>query len=84
MNAWVVGWSIGAVVVALVVLLLGLMILGASRAAAKAEDILAALEQARDNTAGIWQLAETNRVAMRITDAATATREALTAGKEAS
>lgn len=84
MNGWVLGWSIGAVVVALVVVLLGLMILGASRAAGKAEDILAALEQARKNTAGLWLVTETNRVAMRIVDAAAATRESLAAGEEAS
>jgi ATP/ADP translocase len=83
MNAWVVGWLIGAVVVALVVLLLGLMIRGAARAAGKAEDILAALEQARDNTAGLWQVSKTNRVATRIIDAATATREGLAADKGA-
>jgi Sec-independent protein translocase protein TatA len=81
MNGWVLGWSIGAVVVILVVALLGLMILGAARAAGQAEDILAALEEARDTTAGLWHVAETNQAATRIVDAATAAREALAAGE---
>lgn len=77
MNGWVLGWAIGLVVVAVVVILLVLMIIGASRAAAKAEAILAALQDARDNTEGLWQLDATNQVADRIIDAATSAREHL-------
>lgn len=77
MNGWVLGWAIGAVVVAVVVVLLVLMISGASRTAAKAEAILAALQDARDNTEGLWQLDATNQVADRIISAATAAREHL-------
>ncbi len=77
MNGWVLGWTVGLVVVAVVVILLVLMIIGASRAAAKAEAILAALQDARDHTQGLWQLDATNQVADRIIDAATAAREHL-------
>lgn len=77
MSGWLIGWAIGAVVVALVVLLLVLMIVLASRVGDKADDILAALEEARDNTAPLWRVATTNQVAARVVDAAAATREAL-------
>ncbi len=77
MNGWVLGWAIGLVVVAVVVILLVLMIIGASRAAAKAEAILAALQDARDHTEGLWQLDPTNEVADRIIASATAAREHL-------
>ncbi len=82
MNGWVWGLAIGLVVVAVVVVLLVLMIIGASRAAAKAEAILAALQDARDNTEGLWQLDATSETADRIVAAATAAREHL-AGKAA-
>lgn len=77
MNGWVLGWTIGLVVVAVVVILLVLMIIGASRAGAKAEAILAALQDARDNTEGLWQLDATSQVADRIVASATAAREHL-------
>ena len=79
MNGWVLGWLIGAAVVVVVVALLLLMIVAASKTAAKAEAILAALGDARDNTAGLWQLDVTNQVAGRIVEAATAAREHLAA-----
>jgi len=47
MSGWVIGWMIGAVVVVVVVVLLLLMIKGAARAAAKAESVLAALDEAK-------------------------------------
>jgi len=70
---------IGAAVVLVVVTLLLLMIVGAAKTATKAEAILAALEDARDNTAGLWQLDATNQAAGRIVDAAVAAREHLAA-----
>lgn len=74
---WVIGLTVGLVLVAVVVVLLVLMIIGASRAAEKAEAILAALQDARDNTEGLWQLDTTNRTATRIVEAATAARQHL-------
>ncbi len=77
MNAWAVGLAVAAVVVVVVVVLLLLMIIGARNVAAKAEDILAALHEARDNTQPLWQVSATNATATRIVNAATAAREAL-------
>lgn len=74
MGGWIVGWSIGAVVVLALVALLLTMIRGATRAGVKAGNILAALEQGRYNTAGLWALDTTNKTARRITQAATAAR----------
>lgn len=76
---WVIGLTVALVLVAVVVVLLVLMIIGASRAAQKAEAILAALQDARDNTEGLWLLVDTNEVAGRIVGAATAAREHLAA-----
>lgn len=79
--SWLVGLGVGLVVVLLVVVLLILMIIGAGRAADKAEDILGALYEARDNTAGLWLLGDTKRAATRIVGAA-ATARAHLASKE--
>lgn len=77
MSGWAIGFAVGAAVVVVVVVLLLLMIVGARRVAAKAEDILAALEQARLNTHGLWDVATTNATAERIVVAAAGAREAL-------
>ena len=77
MSGWVVGWIIGGVVVVVVVTLLLLMIQGASRAAQKAEAVLAALDEAKVNTLPLWEVDTTNQVAGRIVAAATDAREFL-------
>jgi Na+/H+-translocating membrane pyrophosphatase len=79
-NGWILGYAIGAVVVVVVVVLLLLMITGARQVAAKAEAIVGALHDARDGTAGLWQLDETMETAERITGAAADARRALTPG----
>ena len=76
-TGWIIGWVIGLVVVALVVVLLLLLIRGASRAATKAEAIVAALHESRENTAGLWNVDTTNRTIVRITASAAAAREYL-------
>ncbi len=80
MNGWILGYIVGAVVVAVVVVLLLLMIAGARRTAEKAEAILAALNDVRDGTAGLWQLGATVRTAERIVAAAADARTSLTPG----
>jgi len=79
-NGWVLGYVIGAVVVVIVVVVLLLMIRGARRTAEKAEAIVAALNDARDGAAALWQVQTTVLTAERIVDAAAAAREALTPG----
>ncbi len=80
MNGWILGYVIGAVVVLVVVVVLLLMIRGARQTAAKAEAILAALQDTRDGTAGLWQLEATVKTTQRICDAAADARRALTPG----
>lgn len=80
MNGWILGYIIGVVVVAIVVAVLLLLIRGARRTAAKAEAILAALQDARDGTQGLWELGTTVATAERIVAAAAAVRLALTPG----
>ncbi len=81
MSGWAIGFAVGGVVVVIVVVLLLLMIAGARKVAAKAEAVLAALHEARDNTAPLWDVSATNATASRIVAAATAARESLEGGK---
>jgi type II secretory pathway component PulM len=82
-NGWILGILIGAVVVLVVVAVLLLLIRGARQTAEKAEAILAALHDARDATAGLWQLGATVKTAERITGAAADARRSLTPGGKA-
>lgn len=76
-TGWVIGYLIGGVLILAVVVLLSLMIRGAHRAAVKAEAILAALEESRDNTAPLWAVNDVNAAIERITAGAGAVREHL-------
>lgn len=77
MDGWTLGFAIGLVVVAAVVVLLVLMIAYARRLNAEAEGILAALRDARDHTRGLWELPATNAAAERIVAGASAARREL-------
>ncbi len=80
MNGWLLGYAIGTVVVLIVVVVLILMIVGARRTAEKAEGVLAALHDARDGTAPLWELETTVATAERIVAAAADARASLTPG----
>ena len=76
-TAWLIGYLVALVIILLVVVLLLLMIKGASHAADKAEAILDALHESRDNTAPLWAVNDVNHAIERITDGAGAIREHL-------
>lgn len=76
-TGWVIGYLVGGLLVLVVVVLLLLMIRGAHRASLKAEAILAALEEARDNTEPLWAVNDVNDAIERITDDAAAVRQHL-------
>ena len=76
-TGWVIGYLVGGVLILVVVVLLLLMIRGAHKAAVKAEAILAALEESRDNTAPLWAVNDVNSAIERITAGAGAVREHL-------
>lgn len=80
MNGWLLGYLIGAFVVVIVVVALLLMIRGARRTAERAEAVLAALNDTRDGTEGLWEVAATVRTAERIVAAAADARISLTPG----
>ncbi len=80
MNGWVLGFTIGTLVVLVVVVALLLMIRGAQRTAERAEAVLAALNDTRDGTEGLWQVAATVSTAERIVAAAADARLSLTPG----
>lgn len=74
MVAWNIGYAVALGLVGVVVILLVTLIILASRAAAKAEAIVTALDLTRENTVGLTQIDTTNSVAGRIIAGATATR----------
>jgi len=78
-TGWIIGYAVAVALVLVVVVLLLLMIRGATRAAVKAESILAALEESRDNTAPLWAVHDVNEAVERITAGAAAVREHLSA-----
>jgi len=77
-SGWILGYVIGLVLVLVVVGVLLLMISGARRTAGRAEAVLSALNDARDGTAPLWQLAGTVATAERVVAAAVMAREKLT------
>lgn len=82
-TGWIIGYIVAGSLIAVVVVLLLLMIRGATRAAVKAESILAALEQSRDNTAPLWAVNDVNNAIERITEGAAGVREHLASKGEA-
>lgn len=61
LTGWYVGWGIGAAVVVVVAALVLAIIGYASRIARQADEITAALRDARDHTEPLWRLVEVNR-----------------------
>ncbi len=74
---WIIGFSIAGAVVVVVVLLVGTIIYLASQIKKEAVAILAALQEARENTESLWDVETTNAVAEDILEAARTARAAL-------
>jgi hypothetical protein len=81
MDPWIIGFIVGGAVVVVVVIVLLLMIAGARRIVTHATATIERLTAVRDNTMGLWNVAETNQHAERIVTAATEAREALEGGR---
>ncbi len=75
---WVIGYAIGAAVVVVVAVLAITLIVQARKIGDQAADIVAALERARDNTAGLWEIDKVNRSLDNVRAAARTARVALT------
>lgn len=79
-TGWVIGFAVGGVVVVIVATLAIILILEARKISNQAEEIHAALEAARDNTAGLWEVDSVNRSLRVVRDSAVSARMALTRG----
>ncbi len=79
-TGWSIGFFIAAVITVLVVVLLLLCIRWSHRAAVKAESILSALQESRENTEVMWAVKDVNTAIRDITDHAGGIRTHL-AGK---
>ena len=75
-GAWVLGWGVGALVVVIAASLLVAIIALCRRIVGQAQDITRALDGARENTAGLFDLARTNDALGSITADLGAVREA--------
>ncbi len=80
LTEWVIGYVIGVVVVVIVVVLATILILQARKIASQASDIIAALDEARENTAGLWEVDSVNRSLENTRDAARTARMVLSGG----
>lgn len=80
LTEWVVGYSIGLAVVVIVVVLATILILQARKIASQAIDILAALDEAREHTEGLWAVDTVNRSLESSRDAARTARMVLSGG----
>lgn len=60
-TGWLIGYIIGGAVVVIVAVLALILIAQARRIGSQAGEILAALEAARDNTDGLWEVDTINR-----------------------
>jgi hypothetical protein len=74
---WIFGWVVGAVVVMIAATLLLTIIALASRIVRQADEITAAIDGARANTAPLYEVKRTNLALDRITRGLRAAREAL-------
>lgn len=77
MGGWAIGYTVGVAVVAVVLLVLTLMVIGARRTLRNAESILEGLGETRENTRALWAIGETNHTAARIIEGAVTARHAL-------
>lgn len=80
LTGWVIGYAIGVLVVVIVVVLATILILQARKIAAQAAGAVEALERARDNTQGLWEVDTVNRSLENVRTAARTARIALTGG----
>jgi hypothetical protein len=79
-SRWVLGWSVGGVVVAIAASLLVTIIAFCRRIVGQAEDITKALDGARERTNVLFGLSSTNAAVASITSDLRAVREGVEDG----
>lgn len=77
LGGWYLGIAIGVVVVLIVAAVALLLIQVAARIRRQAGMAVAALEDVRDNTQALWDVATTNRTARSVLEGAIRAREAV-------
>lgn len=77
-TEWLVGYIIGVLVVLIVAVLAITLIVQARKIGNQAQDILEALTEGRDNTAGLWAVDGVNRSLEAVKKAARQARLAVT------
>jgi hypothetical protein len=75
---WIFGWALGAIVVVIAAALLLAIIALGRRIVRQADQTTEALAGARENTAGLWDVTETNLSLIRINRGLSRAREELT------
>lgn len=76
-TGWYTGLIIGFVIVAVVVVLVGTILMYASRIADQAKDGIGRMDEARATTAPVWEIQDLNESATGIWRAAQSAREIL-------
>ncbi|MDP3984190.1 MAG: hypothetical protein Q8Q52_04190 [Acidimicrobiia bacterium] len=80
LTGWIIGWVVGGVVVVIVVALLLVLIVSARKIASQAGDILAALDDSRERTLGLWDVDDVNAHLDSIRSSTAAARRVLSGG----
>ena len=78
---WVIGWILAVVVVVIAAALLLVIIALGRRIVGQANDIVAALDGARENTNGLWDVPKINLSIDRITRHLATVRQGLEGGR---
>ena len=77
LTGWYVGYAIAAVIITLVVILVGIILALARRIGVQAQEITAALDEARINTLPLWDVDKVNSGVRSIIRSAETARQVL-------
>jgi hypothetical protein len=77
LTGWYVGYAIAAVIITLVVILVGIILALARRIGVQAQEITAALDEARINTLPLWEVDKINSGVRSIIRSAETARQVL-------
>ena len=77
LTGWYVGYAIAAVIITVVVILVGAILALARRIGVQAQEVTAALDEARINTLPLWEVDKINTGVRSITRSAEQARQVL-------
>ncbi len=79
-TGWYIGLTVGFIIVTVVVILVGMILMQASRIGSQALDGIDLMDEARENTLPVWDLQLVNGSATSIWKSAERARKTLTEG----